>query len=206
MDEPSGDGLPALGVVSSWFGALVIGVTAVARTTPAGQAALSLVDSLRLILFAFVLASLIYLAVRGRRSVSTAALPLFINLSTFMIISFVPFDTLWQELQFQSRWQAYSQVVNMVEAGELQPDAAGRIMLPWQHRHLSSSGEALVQQEDGAIRLLFFTWRSTPRSFAGYLYSSDNRPPAAGDFGGRWQTLMQKRPHWFYCVAEGHAP
>ncbi len=202
FDEQTGGSLPALGVVSAWFGALVIGVTAVAHVARTDKTALPLVDSLRMILFAFVLASLIYLAAQGRRGVGTAILPLFINFSTFIIISFVPFGALWQELQFQWRWQAYNQVVDLVGSGAIQPDAAGVITLPWQYDQLSSSGEALVTQAGEVTRILFFTHRSSPHSYTGYLYSSDNRPPATGDFGGRWQTLVQKRPYWFYCAAE----
>ncbi|MCA9961745.1 MAG: hypothetical protein R3E31_04720 [Chloroflexota bacterium] len=205
MQESYPQEFPALGVVSAWFGVALIGITAVLHilsTAPDATPMASLVDGLRFILMAFILASLLYLAVRASDGVSTAVLPLFINLSTFIIISFVPFAALWQEFRFNWHWQEYAQVAELVENGDLQPDVAGFAQLPWRYRHLSADGGTImIDRQSGVTRVFFFTRRVSSWNFAGYMYRADSNPPQSGEFGGRWRQVVQKRPLWFYCVS-----
>lgn len=196
---------PTLGIVSAWFGGVLIVITAVSRiwiTAPDDSPTTSLIDGMQFILVAFILASLLYMVVRAGDGTGTAVLPLFINISTFIIISFVPFSTLWQEFRFQSHWQNYLQVVQLVENGDLQPDALGFAQLPWQYRYLSADdGTIMIDAHDGVLRIFFFTKRVSPWNFAGYMYRADTNPPQSGEFNGRWQQVVQKRPSWFYCVS-----
>lgn len=205
MQESYPQEFPALGVVSAWFGAGVIGVTAVVHTfstAPDRSLAAPLVDGMRFILVAFILASLLYLTVRAGDGLATAVLPLFINLSTLIIVSFVPFASLWQEFRLQLHWPEYTQVAQLVENGELQPDVAGFAQLPRRYRHLSAADGAIMIDKQGDVtRIFFFTRRVSSWNFAGYMYRADANPPQSGDFGGRWRQVVQKRPFWFYCVS-----
>ena len=205
LEEPYAPEFPMLGVVSAWFGGLLILVTAVVHLlkpdysfTPTG----AFIDGLHFILVAFILASLLYLALRATDSLSLAALPLFINMCTFVIIMFVPFATLWREARFRWRWHEYNEVINLVETDQLSPDAGGYAQLPTRYQHLSSENGAIkIDRSGGIIRVFFYTHRNSPWNFAGFMFRSGDDPPQSGEFNGRWQIIENRRPNWFYTIS-----
>ena len=205
-DDLSTPDFPSLGLFSTWFGVILIGLTAVLQMGQSSQSsylAQPVVEGLQFLLAALILASLFYLPFRADRGVKWAALPLAINVGTLIIVQLVPFTDLWETVRFQWRIGHYEAVVQLVEAGELLPNESGSITLPEQYRYLSvDNGRIWVQDDGESTAIFFFTERNAPRNFTGYLYRSDNNPPEQGDFMGRWRYVNQKRPHWYFCVSE----
>lgn len=197
---------PSLGLFSTWFGAVLIGLTAVLQTgqsSRSGHWAQPFVEGLQFVLLALILASLFYLPFRAERGVKWAALPLAINVGTLIIVQLVPFNDLWEALRFRWRISHYEAVVQMVESGELVAGEHGVINLPEAYRYLSADNGRILSQTDGdTTALFFFTERNAPRNFAGYLYRSDNNPPQQGEFLGRWRYVAQKQAHWYFCISE----
>ena len=197
---------PSLGLFSTWFGAVLIGLTAVLQAGQSSRGsywAEPLVDGLQFVLVALILASLFYLPFRAERGVKWAALPLAINIGTLIIVQLVPFADLWEALRFRWRISQYEAVAQMVESGELLPGESGMITLPEPYRYLSvDSGRIWVETSGETTSIFFATERNAPRNFAGYLYRSDNNPPQQGDFMGRWRYVSQKQAHWYFCISE----
>lgn len=197
---------PSLGLFSTWFGVVLIGVTAVlqtGRSDPGGSWADPLVEGLQFVLLALILASLFYLPFRAERGVKWAALPLAINVFTLIIVRLVPFADLWEAARFQMRLGHYEAVVALAEAGELVPGESGVIYLTDPYRYLSTdNGRIVIKTEGETTAIFFFNERNAPRNFSGYLYRSDNSPPQLGDFQGRWRYVEQIRPHWYFCISE----
>ena len=196
---------PSLGLFSTWFGVVLIGLTAVLQTNQSTGSTWAdpLVEGLQFVLLALVLASLFYLPFRAERGVKWAALPLAINVFTLIIVQLVPFADLWETARFQMRLGHYEAVVALVESGELVPNESGVIYLAEPYRYLSTdNGRIWVQTEGEAIAIFFFNERNAPRNFSGYLYRSDSNPPQQGNFLGRWRHVDQIRPHWYFCISE----
>ena len=195
---------PSLGLFSTWFGVVLIGVTAVLQTGRSSQGSWAdpLVEGLQFVLLALILASLFYLPFRAGRGVKWAALPLAINVFTLIIVQLVPFADLWETARFQVRLGQYEAVVALVEAGELVPGESGVIYLAEPYRYLSTdNGRIAIHTEADTTAIFFFNERNAPRNFSGYLYRSDNNPPQQGDFQGRWRYVEQIRPHWYFCIS-----
>lgn len=195
---------PTLGVVSTWFGVALILVTAVGRIAVVDgnvSGTRPLLEGMQFVLMAFILASLLYLFLRGHR-LRLAAVPLVINVGTLIIVRLVPFETTWQELRFQWHWSSYNEVVNLVEQGAIQPDEDGLAPLPARYRHLSQyEGKIQIERNDGVTGVFFFQSYHSPQNFSGYLYRSDDILPQAGKFSHRWRHVVQKRPRWFFCAS-----
>ncbi len=200
----SANEFPSLGLFSVWFGVALVGVTAISRIFTAYTFDLEsnpLLDGLYFALIALILASFFYLTMRANGRVKQAAVPLIINLSTLLIVRFVPFGGLWQDLRFEWNQARYQTVVQLVESGAIQPDEQGLARLPPQYRQLSAGGVIKVDTSNGAAKILFLTAVSSPTNFAGYLYHADNAPPQPGEFDGRWRYVAQQRPFWFFCAS-----
>lgn len=196
---------PSLGLFSTWFGVLLIGLTAVLQTGQprSGLWAQPVVEGLQFLLIALVLASLLYLPFRTDRGVKWAALPLAINLGTLIIVQLVPFSDLWATWQFRWRLSQYEVIVQMVEGGELLPGESGVITLPESYRYLSAdNGRIWLQTDENKTAVFFFTEYKAPGNFSGYLYRSDNNPPQQGDFLGRWRYVVQRQTNWYFCISE----
>ena len=203
IDENQQD-VPVLGVVSLWFGAGLVGITAVASviTFQSGgiSGAAAVAETFRVILFALILASLVYLAWRtSSGGLFLAAMPLLINVFTLIIIQFVPFAAVWEEMNFRMNGNRYHTVVEMVESGQLQPDANGSVKLPFSHQNLSHGGHILVETQNGATSIFFISSRQSETNIEGYMYRSDGQLPHT-EFGGNWRYVAEKRPLWFYCA------
>lgn len=197
-----GPEFPPLGLISIWFGVVLIGVTAVSHIFLDSSYLWNnpVMTSLQLGLVAFIFGSLLYLLLKAGDSLKVAAVPLVINVGTLLIVRFVPFGSLWQEMCFQSNMLRYEEVIQLVENGVFAPDAAGYAILPFRYRSLSDDGRTIrIETSDEATRIFFYTNRQTDKNFSGYFYSADNNPPQTGQFDGRWRYVVQKRPNWFYC-------
>lgn len=196
---------PSLGLFSTWFGAVLIGLTAVLQM---GQSrsriwAEPVVDGLQFLLVALILASLFYLPFRTDRGVKWAALPLVINIGTLIIVQLVPFADLGDAWRFRWRSSQYEAVVQMIESGTLLPGESGVVALPEAYRHLSvDNGRIWVESDGEATAVFFFTEQTAPGNFSGYLYRSDNNPPQQGDFLGSWRYVAQQQAHWYFCISE----
>ena len=194
---------PPLGMISIWFGVILIGVTAVAHILASSSSLPGdnpVTTSLQLGLVALIVGSLLYLMLRARDSVKLAAVPLVINIGTLLIVRFVPFGGLWQEMRFQSHWADYNEVVRLVESGVIQADEQGFATLPSRYRALVHDGSAIrIDKSDGITRIFYYTKYQSQQNFSGYFYRSDDNPPQPDDFNGRWRYVVQKRPSWFYC-------
>ncbi|GJM39964.1 MAG: hypothetical protein DHS20C20_02460 [Ardenticatenaceae bacterium] len=209
MEDSYRPDFPSLGLFSTWFGAGLIGLTAVLQLSQSRNQfwADSLMDGLQFVLVALVLASLIYLTVRTERGVKWAALPLAINLGTLMIVQFVPFADLGDAWRFRWRISQYQAVVQLVESGVLLPEKSGEVALPEAYRHLSvANGRIWVEGDEAGTAVFFVTEQNGLGNFSGYLYRSDNKPPRQGDFFGSWHFVEQQQPNWFFCISQGVQP
>ena len=207
-DEQAQHDFPSLGVLSVWFGAILIAVTAVGAgfDTPSESSWTEpLVDMLQFVLIALILASLAYLFLNVEEGWGLKFVPLFVNIGILLIIQLVPFTQLWQEARFQWHQPGYRTVVQNIENGTWPPGNDNHVALPAAYQHLSLDDEQVwVQQDDTATAILFVTSRSEANDFAGYIYRSDGRAPQVGEFDGHWVTVVQKRAHWYYCVSASH--
>ena len=196
---------PALGVVSTWYGLVLIGLTAVSKisadwlqptwTEP-------LLSGMQFILIAFILASALFLAVRISGGMKLAAIPLVINVGTMMIVQLVPFDTLWEELRFTWQQQSYAEIVTLIQQQQIQPDFDGKASLPARYRHLSDDGGQIWIAQRGEQLLVFFpSDYAGPQAFSGFFYQADDQLPQDGEFGAKWRLVEEKRPYWYFCVA-----
>ncbi len=127
------------------------------------------------------------------------AVPLAINIGALLIVLLVPFTAIWLDAEFRAHRDEYHQVVELVEAGAIQPESHYLASLPPEYRHLSrGGGEIMIDTRDGVTRVFFFTFAGVLDNFSGFIYRSDDNPPQAGDFGADWQQVEQKRAHWYF--------
>ncbi len=196
---------PPLGVFSTWFGLMLIGLTAVSelsgsRVQPDWIE--PLLSGMKFILIAFILASGLFLAVRINFGMRVAAIPLVINVGTMMIIQLVPFDSLWEEMRFSRHQQSYAAVVDQIEHQQIQANVDGKAPLPARYRHLSDdAGQVWVLQRGSHLFVFFPTEYVGPQAFSGFLYQADSQLPQEGEFGAHWRLVEEKRPSWFFCVS-----
>lgn len=204
-DESFSQEYPSFAVVSAWFGLIVIGITAVSNISSdwvQPDWATPFLSGMQFILIAFILASILFLAVRAAFGVRLAALPLIINLGTMVIMQFVPFDHMWEDMRFTWQQARYEDVIALVQQQALLPDVNGKVALPPQYRHLSGDAGQIWIAQDGAETMVFFpTEYVSPEQYAGYFYRTDSQLPQGGDFNGHWRLVAQKRPYWFFCVS-----
>jgi hypothetical protein len=194
---------PVLGVVSAWLGFVAVIATAVSRITTTDQTrvwANPILSVVTVSVIALTLASIIYARYSGLFNLKMAAIPLFINLSTLLIVHLVPFAELWQDLRFQWRWSHYDEVTDLVETGRIQPDATGWAQLPTQYAYLSENGRVKVSRHNNATHIFFTVHSTKSQHISGYLYASDNQLPTSAEWQAGWQYVVQKRPNWFWCT------
>ncbi|KAA3663615.1 MAG: hypothetical protein DWQ04_09930 [Chloroflexi bacterium] len=196
---------PPLGVFSTWFGLVLIGLTAVSNISDSWlQPAWiePLLSGMTFILVAFILASGLFLAMRISFDLKLAAIPLVINVGTMMIVQLVPFDSLWEELRFSWHQQSYVAIVEQIQQQQIQPNLAGKALLPFRYRHLSDdAGQVWISQRDEQLFIFFPTEYAGPQAFSGFLYQADNQLPQDGEFDANWRLVEEKRPFWFFCVS-----
>ncbi len=193
-------------IISLCFSVSIIGITALSWSlvdylNPFCMGALLLLSWVSLIIM--IVASIIYLLFRIKKNITRAITPFIINVTTLLIICFVPFTEIWLELEFRLKWNDYNDVVKLVEEGQIEADKWGIALLPLEYRHTSrGGGEIIIDKRDGVTRIFFFTYRGILDNFSGYMYRSDDNPPQEFDFGGDWSQVEKKRPHWFFCASK----
>ena len=147
-------------------------------------------------------ASIVYLVAQFRKNVRRAVLPLLINGVTFLILWWVPFTTIWLDLEFRLNYQAYNEVVRMVEDGRIKPNDIGLAKLPPEYRHISrGGGEIKIERDDGVTSVFFYTFRGVLDNFSGYMYRSNDTPPPQDFMGGDWVQIERMQPYWFFCAS-----
>ncbi len=195
------DEYPSFGIASAWMGAALIGLTAVSRITlneTITSWAYPLLSIGTWTGVVFTLVSIVYVRHSSTFRLKRNAIPLIINVSTLLIIQFVPFADLWQEVRFLWQRTYLDEIIALVESGQLQPDSSGFAQLPPKYDRLSEDGRILIEQTGERTAVFFFTRYQSHWNYAGYLYSSNNAL-SLPDFGGHWRTVEQKRPNWFIC-------
>jgi hypothetical protein len=156
-------------------------------------------------------ASLIWSAVHffrtRKQNSANALLPIAVNITTLLIVVFVPFTRLTNQLNFRWHYAARMAVVSNVLNGLYEGAAqkgGGRgdlIAIPAEFPYLSNDGEILRLHRNDTTLIFFFDFRGILDSFAGFVYSSDDTPPRQGDFGGRFRDVERLRPNWFWATS-----
>jgi hypothetical protein len=141
-----------------------------------------------------------------RKQVPKALGPLFVNIATLTIVLLVPFNAVTTNLDFRLHFAGRMAVVNDVLAGkydnQLKGDGAtwDLINLPSDLSYLSRGGGLIIRQRrSNRTLILFFDYQGILSSFAGFVYSSDDAPPANGDFGGNFFEVERLRKNWFWA-------
>lgn len=130
-------------------------------------------------------------------------IPLIVNVITILILYFVPFNSLWLDLQFRMNKSGYEKVIEMYENGKLnQPSKSGYIELPFGYRRFSKGGgDIIVDNSDGVTSVFFYTYRGIGNS-SGFIYRSNNIPPPQFLMQRDCYQLEQIEPKWFFCASD----
>ena len=94
----------------------------------------------------------------------------------------------------------YLEVIELVERGDIQPNDRGWADLPAEYQRLSDGGQIWVLQETDVVSVLFWRSRGILGEGVGYVYRSDDSPPAGILWCDEWETY--ESPGWFLCVSE----
>lgn len=153
--------------------------------------------------------SVLYVIRKRQLGLAMASAPLVINVATVLIVVLVPFTPLTISLNFRFYLGIRTKVVNDVLAGKYENrvrNAGVRgdlIPLTDTVPSLSSAGGEVVRlrRAHGTL-VLFFDYRGILDSFSGFVYSSDDAPPAADDFGGNFFEIERLRKNWFWVSSK----
>jgi hypothetical protein len=129
--------------------------------------------------------------------------PIIVNGSTLLILLYVPFTSIYLNLEFLIKKSGYEQVVKMVENNQLQSsNERGSVTLPSKYKYLSrGGGEIIVDKGDGVTSVFFYTYRGVLDNFSGHMYRSNDTPPPQDFMGGDWAETTRKRPYWYFCAS-----
>ncbi len=155
-----------------------------------------------IILAILIILSLVYLLRQIRIHPKQAFIPLVINVTTILILLFVPFTNFWLAFEFRLNKSDYDKVVEMVKNEEIQPDNFGIAKLPSEYAHVSQGGDILIEKGDGVTSVFFFTFIGVLDNFSGFMYRSNDMPPPEGYMGGDWFQIKRKEPNWFFCASK----
>jgi hypothetical protein len=143
-----------------------------------------------------------------KHGTGAALLPVLVCLLTATVAIFVPFTALTTDVDFRVHYAARTAVVGAVLAGKYDnhiENSGGRgdlIALPGSLSYLSSGGGEIMRfhHQDRTL-IFFFSYRGILDSFSGFVYSTDNMPPANGDFGGQFVEIAPLGKNWFWAVS-----
>lgn len=152
--------------------------------------------------------SVIHAVIKRRFGIMKALAPIGINIATVIIVIFVPFTRITIDLDFRFHLNARTNVARDVLAGKYDnsvQNAGGRgdlIPLSGSLSSLSSGGEIVRLRRSGDTLILFFSFRGILDSFSGFVYSSDDVPPVAGDFGTKFVENERLRQNWYWIASK----
>jgi hypothetical protein len=149
--------------------------------------------------------SVVHLLRKRRDGLTSAALPLAVNVATALITFLVPFTAITISLDFRMHLTARTEVAQDVLAGKYEDrvrsagDREDLISLPGHPFYLSSGGGEIVRlRRESDTLILFFSFRGILSSFSGFVYSTDDLPPKNEDFGGSFVEIDRLRKNWFW--------
>jgi len=151
--------------------------------------------------------SAIYAVIKRRLGIVKAVAPLGINIATAAVVTFVPFTQITTNLDFRFHLNARTNVARDVLAGKYDdrvqnPGGRGDLIpLSGSLSGLSSGGEIVRLRRPGDTLVLFFSFRGILDSFSGFVYSSYDTPPVAGDFGAKFIENERLRQNWFWITS-----
>ncbi len=135
-------------------------------------------------------------------------LPLFINVSTILIIVFCPLGDWKNSFTFQWHFDEMNKIVQMVNSGELSPNVKHNqrlIRLPSQYENLSvGGGEIIVDKINDLNVVFFYTFRGTPDGRAGFIHLPKKTSLADLKRKIYYELYFQKKltDNWFYISAD----
>lgn len=139
--------------------------------------------------------TLVYAVTRIENENIYVFIPYFINVATFLILVFVP----WQNIEFNNNFEGYSEVIELIKEGEIKVNKTTNMaILPEKYQHLSNcnGGEIMVDKPDGVLEVLFFSYCGFLGECSGTMYRTDDKPPGIN----RWDEITKLKEHWYYCV------
>ena len=148
--------------------------------------------------------SIVYFFVKHKDSVRLAILPLVLNL-----VALTAAVMIWQigpslELSFRWRLRGYTEVVNLVEQEQIQPDERGYASLPSRYEYLSDGGRIKIFGRGEFTSVLFFNTLGILGEYSAYVYRSDDTLPRnyLEDGCDRAWRVKTNVPNWFLCVSD----
>ena len=126
--------------------------------------------------------------------------PIAVNVLTFFLVFFFPFEEISTALDFKINMSAREKVVSMIQAGELTVNESSRLIsLPPMCKYLSANeGKVLVEQDGETLKVFFYTYCGPLDNFMGFAFISDNTPLMNDSFRGDFKVIKKKKDHWFW--------
>ncbi|MGG0540850.1 hypothetical protein ABEY63_03035 [Priestia aryabhattai] len=141
-------------------------------------------------------------------------LPLVIQVITFVLWFFIPFEQLNLDINFKLHQQKRKEVAANIQSGVLkadgvdypslipfsnEPDNSSLIDLPKEYASVSRGRDDVAVETKGkAISVLFFTSSGLFGHFSGFVYDPKNRKPSSGDFGMKFDEIEKIQKNWYY--------
>ena len=151
-----------------------------------------------LLLLISTLISVILLFSKSRAKKFTSYLPILAFIFVALCAKFVPFTSIWLNLNFHIYRAAREKIAGDIFSGKLAPNITynpSLIALPSGYKSLSmGGGEVVVESFDKTSGVYFFTYRGILDSSSGYLYMNSDSVPNGQDF----VDARKVAPRWFY--------
>ncbi|MFY2251675.1 hypothetical protein ACOSZH_17445 [Priestia megaterium] len=141
-------------------------------------------------------------------------LPLAIQVITFALWFFIPFEQLNLDINFKLHQQKREEVAAHIQSGVLkadgvdypslipfsnEPDNSSLVDLPKEYASVSRGRDDVAVETKGkAISVLFFTSSGLFGHFSGFVYDPKNRKPSSGDFGLKFDEIEKIQKNWYY--------
>lgn len=163
------------------------------------------------LLFLFVFAVLFfvsfYIFIKNiKRASFQTLLPLLINITTILIIFFLPLEDFRINLEFKNNIDSYNQVIQWIEDnvndGNMNPDNflyEREIMLPEEYQDITFDGTIYIIMKRGTLFVFFpLAGRTGQYSRPGFLYNS-TKTPHTGILFAYAYNCQSLDDYWKYC-------
>lgn len=131
--------------------------------------------------------------------------PLLIQITTVLIVIFIPFNTIVLQLNFSNHFKERTEVISKIQNGTLQPNVTYNtsvIHLPREYDHLSKGGgDIIIEEVNGETLVFFYTFRGILGDFSGFIYSPHNRKPNINSFGGDFKEIVKMAENWYFVAS-----